>query len=126
MYFVLNSSRNVGLLNIMMSDDSNQHLVGLGLPWINTTDPSSVSIAEYREWYSHHSAMVGPNITDCSLEEEMNKVSIRYSCNSILYLGIIQIKVIICFKKTLLRDKDHYRSLYEGLSTGLLKRNSWR
>lgn len=38
------------------------------------TDPSSVSITDYREWYSHYSSMVGPNITDCSLEKEMNKV----------------------------------------------------
>uniref|UniRef100_A0A3Q3WL56 Transporter n=1 Tax=Mola mola TaxID=94237 RepID=A0A3Q3WL56_MOLML len=48
-------------------------MVHLGWPWINTTDPSSVSIAEYREWYSQHGATLGPNITDCSLEEEMNK-----------------------------------------------------
>uniref|UniRef100_A0A3B4ZV05 Transporter n=1 Tax=Stegastes partitus TaxID=144197 RepID=A0A3B4ZV05_9TELE len=33
----------------------------------------SVSIPEYREWYSHYGSMVGPKITDCSLEEEMNK-----------------------------------------------------
>lgn len=65
----------------MTSHESNQHLVGSGWPWINTTDPSSVSLAEYREWYSHHSSMVGPNITDCSLEKEMNKVSLRYNLN---------------------------------------------
>lgn len=72
--FILKSYRNLGLLSVMTSHESNQHLVGLGWPWINMTDPSSVSIAEYREWYSHHSSTVGPNITDCSLEEEMNKV----------------------------------------------------
>lgn len=67
-------SRNLGLLNLMSSYESNQHMVHLGWPWINTTDPSSVSIEEYREWYGHYSSTMGPNITDCSLEEEMNKV----------------------------------------------------
>ncbi|KAG8007085.1 Sodium-dependent neutral amino acid transporter SLC6A17 [Nibea albiflora] len=62
-------AKNLGLLNLMTSDD----LLHPGFPWINTTDPNSVSISEYREWYSHYSSMVGPNITDCSLEEEMNK-----------------------------------------------------
>lgn len=71
----------------MTSYKSNQSLAGLGWPWINATDPSSVSIAEYRQWYSDHSAMVGPNITDCSLEEEMNKVSLRYNFNLSLFRG---------------------------------------
>ncbi|XP_031718269.1 sodium-dependent neutral amino acid transporter B(0)AT2 isoform X1 [Anarrhichthys ocellatus] len=66
-------AENLGLLSLMSSYESNQHLVGLGWPWINMTDPSSVSLAEYREWYSHYSSTIGPNITDCSLEEEMNK-----------------------------------------------------
>ncbi|XP_041812417.1 sodium-dependent neutral amino acid transporter B(0)AT2 [Chelmon rostratus] len=66
-------AENVGLLNVMASHESNQHLVALGWPWINTTDPSSVSIAEYRQWYSHHGSTMGPNITDCSLEDEMKK-----------------------------------------------------
>uniref|UniRef100_A0A672YG51 Transporter n=1 Tax=Sphaeramia orbicularis TaxID=375764 RepID=A0A672YG51_9TELE len=56
-HFVSTSCRNLGLLNIMASDGSTH----------------SVSIGEYREWYSHYSSMVGPNITDCSLEEEMSK-----------------------------------------------------
>ncbi|XP_068584127.1 sodium-dependent neutral amino acid transporter B(0)AT2 [Cebidichthys violaceus] len=66
-------AENLGLLSLMSSYESNQHLVGLGWPWINMTDPSSMSLAEYREWYSHYSSTMGPNITDCSLEEEMNK-----------------------------------------------------
>lgn len=64
------SSRNLGLLSLMTSHGPNQHW----WPWFNMTDPSSVSIAEYRQWYSHYSSMVDSNITDCSLEEEMNKV----------------------------------------------------
>lgn len=59
----------------MASDEFYQPMVSHGWPLINVTDPSSVSIAEYRDWYSHHSSLVGANITDCSLEEEMNKVS---------------------------------------------------
>ncbi|KAA8584963.1 hypothetical protein FQN60_003657 [Etheostoma spectabile] len=66
-------AENLGLLSLMLSHGSNQHLLGPGWPGINMTDPGSVSIAEYSEWYSHHSSMVGPNITDCSLEQEMNK-----------------------------------------------------
>lgn len=63
-------AENVGLLT---SHQPNQHLVNSGWPWINTTDPSSVSLADYREWYSQYGSMVGPNVTDCSLEEEMKK-----------------------------------------------------
>uniref|UniRef100_A0A671W8G9 Transporter n=1 Tax=Sparus aurata TaxID=8175 RepID=A0A671W8G9_SPAAU len=66
-------AENLGTLNLMMSIESKQHLVAPGWPWINTTDPSSVSLDVYREWYAHHGTMVGPNITDCSLEKEMNK-----------------------------------------------------
>ncbi|KAM3598472.1 uncharacterized protein V6R79_018390 [Siganus canaliculatus] len=63
-------AENLGFLSLSGPD---QHAAPLGWPWINVTDPSSVSIAEYREWYSQHGSMMGPNITDCSLEEEMNK-----------------------------------------------------
>lgn len=69
----------------MMSSESNQHTAGLGWPWINTTDPSSVSLAEYRRWYSEHGSVVGPNITDCSLEEEMNKVLFRDQCKQLYH-----------------------------------------
>lgn len=69
----------------MMSSESNHHTAGLGWPWINTTDPSSVSLAEYRWWYVEHGSMVGPNITDCSLEEEMNKVLLRDHCKQLYH-----------------------------------------
>uniref|UniRef100_A0A1A8BJH0 Transporter n=2 Tax=Nothobranchius kadleci TaxID=1051664 RepID=A0A1A8BJH0_NOTKA len=62
-------AENVGELNLMMSHGSNQHW----WPWFNTTDPTSVSISDYRQWYSEYGAMVAPKITDCNLEEEMNK-----------------------------------------------------
>lgn len=42
------------------------------------TDASSVTLDEYRQWYQHYGSMVGPRITDCSLEQEMNKVILRY------------------------------------------------
>ncbi|KAF7221182.1 sodium-dependent neutral amino acid transporter B(0)AT2 isoform X1 [Nothobranchius furzeri] len=62
-------AENVGELNLMMSHGSNQHW----WPWFNTTDPTSVSISDYRQWYREYGAMVAPKITDCNLEEEMNK-----------------------------------------------------
>ncbi|XP_029364013.1 sodium-dependent neutral amino acid transporter B(0)AT2 [Echeneis naucrates] len=62
-------AKNLGLLSSMTSHGSNQHW----WPWFNMSDPGSVSVDEYREWYSHYGSMVGSNITDCSLEEEMNK-----------------------------------------------------
>lgn len=82
----------------MASHESNQHLVALGWPWINTTDPSSVSIAEYRQWYSHHGSTMGPNITDCSLEDEMKKVFLKYNFN-FLCMQVIKTKVITCFRQ---------------------------
>lgn len=77
LFFLLTTSRNLGLLSHM---GSNQHFD----PWINATDPSSVSLEEYRDWFSHHSSTLGPNITDCSLEEEMNKVSFTFNLNEFL------------------------------------------
>ncbi|XP_068434665.1 sodium-dependent neutral amino acid transporter B(0)AT2 [Clinocottus analis] len=65
-------AKNLGLLSLWSSYESNQPLVD-GWPWINMTVPSSVPLAEYKDWYSLHGSMVGPNVTDCSLEEEMNK-----------------------------------------------------
>ncbi|XP_060882233.1 sodium-dependent neutral amino acid transporter B(0)AT2 [Labrus mixtus] len=66
-------AENLGLLNIMTTQEWNQDLVKQGWPWIVTADPSSVPLADYRQWYSEHGAMMGANITDCSLEEEMKK-----------------------------------------------------
>ncbi|XP_019961508.2 sodium-dependent neutral amino acid transporter B(0)AT2 isoform X1 [Paralichthys olivaceus] len=62
-------TKNLGLLSSMASHGPEEHW----WPWFNMSDPSSVSLGEYREWYSHYSPIVGSNITDCSLEEEMNK-----------------------------------------------------
>ncbi|KAL2100874.1 hypothetical protein ACEWY4_002635 [Coilia grayii] len=42
-------------------------------PWFNMSDPSSVALEDYRQWYSHYGAQVGPNITDCNPESEMKK-----------------------------------------------------
>ncbi|XP_053707170.1 sodium-dependent neutral amino acid transporter B(0)AT2 isoform X1 [Synchiropus splendidus] len=62
-------AENLGVLNLMSTRGSDQHW----WPWFNMSDPGSVSVPEYREWYGHYGSMVGANITDCSLEEEMNK-----------------------------------------------------
>lgn len=68
------SSRNLGLLNLMMSSEPNHQAHAQGWPWINATNPSGVSVDEYRLWYAGHGSDLGPSFTDCSLEEEMNKV----------------------------------------------------
>ncbi|CAB1312323.1 unnamed protein product, partial [Coregonus sp. 'balchen'] len=43
------------------------------LPRFNISDPSSVPLEAYRDWFKGHGAKVPGNLTDCSLEEEMNK-----------------------------------------------------
>lgn len=48
-------------------------------PRFNVSEPTSVSIGDYKEWYNLYGTTVGPNITDCSLEEEMNKVRARFT-----------------------------------------------
>jgi len=73
------SSRNLGVFKLMASNGSSQQW----WPRFNMSDPSSVSIAEYTEWYDHYGSMVGPKFTHCSLEEEMNKVCVRYKKNSL-------------------------------------------
>lgn len=93
--------------------ESNQHIDDLGWPWINTTEPSSVSIAEYRRWYIHHSSMVGPNITDCSLEEEMNKVSILFD---FLYNRVTKAKVMASK-----RDRKYVQVKYLKMQRTLTK-----
>uniref|UniRef100_A0A673GMM1 Transporter n=1 Tax=Sinocyclocheilus rhinocerous TaxID=307959 RepID=A0A673GMM1_9TELE len=35
--------------------------------------PESVTLQDYREWYSHYGSLLGSNITDCDLEREMSK-----------------------------------------------------
>ncbi|XP_019744227.1 sodium-dependent neutral amino acid transporter B(0)AT2 isoform X1 [Hippocampus comes] len=44
-----------------------------GWPGFNLTEPTSLSVSDYREWYSSSGATLGLNITDCNLEEEMKK-----------------------------------------------------
>ncbi|XP_057673581.1 sodium-dependent neutral amino acid transporter B(0)AT2 [Corythoichthys intestinalis] len=44
-----------------------------GWPGFNMTEPSSLSVSDYREWYNRHGASLELNITDCNLEEEMKK-----------------------------------------------------
>lgn len=60
---------NVGTLAQMAETGSSQHW----WPWFNMSDPKSVELQEYREWYGHYGSMLGSNITDCDLEREMSK-----------------------------------------------------
>lgn len=47
-------------------------------PWFNISDPKSVTLQDYREWYSQYGSLLGSNITDCDLEREMSKVGFTY------------------------------------------------
>ncbi|XP_014864665.1 PREDICTED: sodium-dependent neutral amino acid transporter B(0)AT2-like isoform X2 [Poecilia mexicana] len=62
-------AENLGVLNLMSSNGSSHHW----WPSFNVTDPSSVSLSEYRQWYHELGSTLGPQLTDCNLEEEMNK-----------------------------------------------------
>lgn len=66
----------------MISSEPNHNASTASWPWVNTTDPSAVSIAEYRQWFAQHGSNMGPTITDCSLEEEMNKVKLALETKS--------------------------------------------
>ncbi|KAF7697907.1 sodium-dependent neutral amino acid transporter B(0)AT2 [Silurus meridionalis] len=49
---------------------------GTAQPWwpsFNVSDPRSVELKDYKEWYSNYGSLLGSNITDCDLEREMNK-----------------------------------------------------
>ncbi|XP_064171149.1 sodium-dependent neutral amino acid transporter B(0)AT2 [Anguilla rostrata] len=59
--------RNVELLTEMSSTGSAHQ------QWLPWSDPRSVSLGDYREWFSHHGSQFGSNITDCDPEEEMSK-----------------------------------------------------
>ncbi|XP_029485237.2 sodium-dependent neutral amino acid transporter B(0)AT2-like [Oncorhynchus nerka] len=43
------------------------------LPVINISDPSLGPLEAYRDWFKVHGANVPGNLTDCSMENEMNK-----------------------------------------------------
>ncbi|XP_055050253.2 sodium-dependent neutral amino acid transporter B(0)AT2 [Misgurnus anguillicaudatus] len=60
---------NVATLAQTAATGSSQHW----WPWFNMSDPKSVDLQEYREWYGHYGSMLGSNITDCDLEREMSK-----------------------------------------------------
>lgn len=74
---------NVARMAEMATTDSSQHW----WPWFNMSDPKSVFLHDYREWYSHYGSLLGSNITDCDLEREMSKVGLTcvYALQSIFY-----------------------------------------
>ncbi|KAL6476756.1 hypothetical protein MHYP_G00152550 [Metynnis hypsauchen] len=59
---------NVGRVMDMAASGSSQQR----WPWFNMSDPKSIDLQEYRQWYSQYGSLL-PNITDCDLEREMNK-----------------------------------------------------
>ncbi|XP_049600037.1 sodium-dependent neutral amino acid transporter B(0)AT2 isoform X1 [Syngnathus scovelli] len=61
-------AENIGLLSNMWIQ-GDQH----GWPRFNVSEPTSVSVSDYREWYGQYGASMGLNVTDCNLEEEMKK-----------------------------------------------------
>ncbi|XP_061702036.1 sodium-dependent neutral amino acid transporter B(0)AT2 isoform X2 [Syngnathoides biaculeatus] len=62
-------AENVRLLSNMWNTEQDH----LWQPSFNTTEPASVSVSDYRDWYRRYGATLHLNITDCNLEEEMNK-----------------------------------------------------
>lgn len=43
---------------------------------LNYSDPSSVGLKDYRAWFKQHGNTIPDDLTDCDLEEEMQKVDI--------------------------------------------------
>ncbi|XP_056309208.1 sodium-dependent neutral amino acid transporter B(0)AT2 [Danio aesculapii] len=60
---------NVARMAEMAQTGSSQHWQ----PLFNMSDPRSVALQDYRQWYSSYGSLLGPNITDCDLEREMSK-----------------------------------------------------
>lgn len=46
------------------------------MPDFNYSTGSSVDLNKYRAWFSHYGSMVPGNLTDCDLEQEMQKVKV--------------------------------------------------
>lgn len=47
-------------------------------PRFDMSDPRSIEIKDYQEWFENYGSLPGLNITGCDLEREMNKVR---TCN---------------------------------------------
>lgn len=60
---------NVARMAEMAQTGSSQHW----RPLFNMSDPKSVVLQDYRQWYSSYGNLLGSNITDCDLEREMSK-----------------------------------------------------
>lgn len=46
------------------------------MPPFNYSDPKSVALKDYSNWFEQYASMVPGNLTDCDLEKEMQKVNI--------------------------------------------------
>uniref|UniRef100_A0A8C9T2E3 Transporter n=1 Tax=Scleropages formosus TaxID=113540 RepID=A0A8C9T2E3_SCLFO len=62
--------RNVNLLAELWHPDPSQLA---SVPWLNVSEPRSVTLPQYSQWFLQYGAQLGGNFTDCNLEEEMNK-----------------------------------------------------
>lgn len=47
------------------------------MPHFNFSDPSSVTVENYRAWFKDYGQKVPGNFTDCDLEKEMQKVKME-------------------------------------------------
>lgn len=61
-------------MSAMAASGTDQHW----WPSFNMSDPRSVEIKDYQEWYNHYGSLLGSNITACDLEREMNKVCVSF------------------------------------------------
>uniref|UniRef100_A0A8C2DK40 Transporter n=1 Tax=Cyprinus carpio TaxID=7962 RepID=A0A8C2DK40_CYPCA len=60
---------NVARMAGMATTGSSEHW----WPWFNISDPKSVTLQDYREWYSQYGSLLGSNLTDCDPDREMSK-----------------------------------------------------
>lgn len=44
------------------------------MPTFNYSDPGSLSVDSYRNWFQQHVKTIPGNVTECDLEKEMQKV----------------------------------------------------
>ncbi|TTL57243.1 hypothetical protein Baya_15699 [Bagarius yarrelli] len=103
-------------------------------PWFNMSDPASVELKDYQEWYHHYGSQLGSHITDCNLEREMNKgseSSLEYPGWALVMLALLitfaSLPVPAVYIHSLLTHKEsqshaegvaeHHREQYRKCST---------
>lgn len=66
------SCRNVSKMSELAASGTAPHW----WPWFNMSNPRSVELKDYQEWYTLYGSSLGSNITNCDVEREMNKVCV--------------------------------------------------